>query len=196
MTTDGARFSMEFDFKRARAGDLFVVRSGVVVASQGTLPVGLILTKGASGLVPYQEVAEEVLGTGDDETAEFSGTLENVPLEPGSVGVTDGVETFADDGHGHLTGDAGGSGTVNYNTGDIAVTFNSSVANEVNVEVDYVTRIDGVLDEICDTTKNASANYVRWGQVQKSALKVGAVTKAAPDPALLGRLENRNIFPV
>jgi len=37
--------------------------------------------------------------------------------------VTDNTETFTDDGAGVLTGSAGGTGTINYTTGALAVTF-------------------------------------------------------------------------
>ena len=194
MTIDGRRFSLEHDDEKARAGEPHILLSGKVKADQGELPVGLVMTKGADGFVPYQEVDGEVLGTGTGSVAEFSGTLENVPVEPGSVVVTDGVEIFTDDGLGRLVGDAGGSGSIYYNTGAIDATFNTNVGDGTDVEVDYATRVDGVLDELLDTTRNASGRYVRWGLVRREALKVGAVDKAAPDTTLLERMAAKGLF--
>jgi hypothetical protein len=51
------------------------------------------------------------------------------------VSVTDGVETFKDDRNGHLIGSAGGTGTINYATGDVSVTF--AVAPSGAVTADY-----------------------------------------------------------
>jgi len=195
MAIDGKIGSIDYDDENARAGELIIILIAAVLAAQGVLPVGLILTRNADGkFIPYEEVDDEVLGTGDGATKDFTDTLAKIPAEPGSVVVTDGVETFSDDGFGRLKGDAGGSGTVNYADGAIAVSFNANVVNAVDVDVDYVTAIGGVLDETVDTTKTTSANYIRWGLARRDVLKVGAVAKAAPDAALLKRLDKRGIF--
>lgn len=196
MTIEGKIGSVTYDDERARGhGHDPVILTGVVQADQGELPVGLILTRDDSEeLVPYQAVADEVLGTGDGGTATFSGTLTNLKVEPGTVVVTDGVEIFTDNGFGVLVGDAGGSGTINYDTGAISVTFNANVGNGTDVEVDYNTRIDGVLDETVDTTKSDSATYIPHGSVRRDALKVGAVTPAAPSTTLLKALRDKGIY--
>ena len=196
MTVNGKIGEFSRDDERARAGEPHILRTGKVKADQGDLPMGLVCTKNGDGeMIPYAEVDAEVLGTGNGSTAAFSATLENAPAEPGSVSVTDGVETFSDDGHGRLTGDAGGSGTVNYGTGALAATFNANVADGTDVTAGYVTAIDGVLDEPVDTARNGSALYVAFGLVRQDVLKVGAVTQAAADATLIGRLERRGIYP-
>jgi hypothetical protein len=136
-----------------------------------------------------------VLGTGDGATQVYSGTLVKGPVEPGSVVVTDGVETFADDGLGRLVGDAGGTGTIYYGSKAIAVDFNANVGNGTDVEVSYVTAIDGVLDEPVDTTKSGSAIYIPHGSVRQDVLKVGASAPADPDATLLARLNAKGIYP-
>jgi hypothetical protein len=128
-------------------------------------------------------------------TATFSDTLLNTPVEPGTVVVTDGVETFSDNGRGVLTGDAGGSGTINYDTGAISVTFAVAPLEDVDVEASYVTAIDGVLDEPVDTARNASGIYISHGSVRQDVLKVGATNSADPDATLLGRLNAKGIYP-
>lgn len=47
------------------------------------------------------------------------------------VTFTDGVETFVDDQNGVLVGSAGGTGTINYTTGDYSITFNVVAAAPV-----------------------------------------------------------------
>lgn len=195
MTIDGKIGEFSRDDERARAGEPHIIRTGKVQADQGDLPMGLVCTKNADGeMIPYAEVSAEVLGAGDGSKVTFAATLAAAPAEPGSVTVTDGVETFSDDGFGRLTGSAGGSGTVNYATGAVSVTFDAAVGNGVDVTADYVTAIDGVLDEPVDTTRNGSAQYVAFGLVRQDVLKVGATAQAAPDTTLLGRLEKHGIY--
>ena len=67
----------------------------------------------------------------------FSGYLLNAPILPSSLTITDGVETFSDDGAGTLTGDAGGSGTITYHTGAWAVTFNAAPTSNVLGSYEY-----------------------------------------------------------
>jgi len=89
----------------------------------------------------YTTETAEVIGTGDGATQTFANTL--AFKASGSrrtcfaISVTDGVETFSDNRDGTLTGDAGGTGTINYATGAISVTFNANVGNSTNVTCTY-----------------------------------------------------------
>ena len=58
----------------------------------------------------------------------------NGSIEPGSVIVTDGVNTFTDNGFGVLIGAPGGSGTINYTT--MAITITAGVA-AAPITIDY-----------------------------------------------------------
>jgi len=88
-------------------------------------------------------VAEESLATGDGVDTSWSETLAWTPIRPldadygWSVTITDGTEIFTDNGSGVLTGDAGGSGTVNYTTGEVSVTFNAAVTNNQAITANY-----------------------------------------------------------
>ena len=83
-------------------------------------------------------VEGEVIGTGDaGGTVTFAADLAETPLKPGSITVTDGVETFTDNGDGTLTGDAGGTGTYTVATGAISVTFDAAPGDGIDVECDY-----------------------------------------------------------
>lgn len=185
------------DERAAAPGHGPVLLTGQLKADDGEYPVGLLLTRKSDGkLEPLQSVSGEVLGTGDAGTAAFSGTLAaGLPMEPGTLSVTDGVETFADDGHGVLTGDAGGSGTINYKTGAVSVTFDANVGDGDDVTMDYLTRIDGVLDELVDTAERAAGVYVHHGTCKASALKIGASAEASPSDAVLGLLRDNGIYP-
>jgi len=85
----------------------------------------------------YDKVTGEQIGIGDGYTVTFTATLSKTPIKPGSVTVTDGTETFTDNGDGTLTGSLGGTGTINYVTGEITVTFANAPANYAAITVDY-----------------------------------------------------------
>lgn len=198
MAIDGKIGSVSYNDERARGhGHDPVILAGAVKAAQGELPVGLVLTRDASeDFIPYEEIADEVIGTGDGTNKTFANTLTKKPVEPGSVSVTDGTEAFSDDGFGTLTGADGGTGTVNYGSGAVSVTFNAAVVNLTEVKADYVTAIDGILDEAVDTAKTTSATYIPHGSVRRDALRVGKTTPADPDATLLKRLNAKGIYPM
>jgi hypothetical protein len=82
--------------------------------------------------------------TGDGATVGFSSTFSNnVPIQAGSVVVDDTVEVFSDDGSGTLTGDQGGTGTVNYTTGLISVTFNTAPTSGQVIQPSFTQYIAG-----------------------------------------------------
>lgn len=89
----------------------------------------------------YTTVATENIGTGDGATLTFADTL---AFKAGGakrtcfgIAVTDGVETFVDNFDGTLTGSAGGTGTINYTTGAISVTFVVAPLGAVAITCDY-----------------------------------------------------------
>jgi hypothetical protein len=83
-----------------------------------------------------QQVTKEKVSDGDGSMVAFTDTLKT-PVNPGTVVVDDNVETFSDDGAGTLTGDEGGSGTINYTTGALSVTFNTAPTASDDVDVTY-----------------------------------------------------------
>lgn len=290
MVIEGKIGSINYGLGRARGeGSWPAVVAAILKADQGELPAGLILSPSADGLVPYEAVADESIGTGEaaatavnDEvlgagtgTAKafeailandditpgsivitgtvsaapvtaaddgqghltgdlgagivdyatgyirlycstapdnstnvtldyshtppaktFSGTLAKAPVRPGSVEISDGVETLADNGLGQLVGSSGGSGTINYQTGVVAATFAAAPAEDADITADYDREPQAVLDEPVDTSKEGSGLVVRMGPVKLAMLKVGAVAQAAPTDALLTQLINRVIIPV
>lgn len=135
MAINGQIGNLTRNEERARvAGHDPVVLSGAVKPNDGVYPTGLLLTKNASShLVALVVATAEVIETGNGATKAFTGSLATAPVEPGVVTITDGVEDFSDDGCGRLTGDAGGSGTINYTTGAYSITFNVNVVNLTNV---------------------------------------------------------------
>lgn len=89
----------------------------------------------------FAPMATGLRGNGSHKT--FSFTLPYVPVAVSTVTVTDGVESFTDDGAGNLTGSAGGSGTVNYTSGAVSVTFNAAPANLASIQTGWRARRPG-----------------------------------------------------
>lgn len=91
--------------------------------------------------VYYAETPEQITGsvswTGDGTTTPFSTTVQVPMILPETVLITDNTETFNDDGNGILTGNLGGTGTVDYSTGAITVNFATAPADGQNIYLSY-----------------------------------------------------------
>ena len=84
-----------------------------------------------------QTVTAEVLGVGTGIVGPYAFTLDFAPISPGTLQITDGVEVFTDNGLGTLNGGAGGTGTINYTTGAISITFAVAVGVGVSITANY-----------------------------------------------------------
>jgi len=197
MTINAKIGSFEYEQQRARnIGQWPAIILGAFTASQGVLPAGLLLTKASGGYEPYKAVAAEAVGIGTGSVKAYTKTLASLPICPGTVVVSDGVETFADDGLGRLVGSAGGTGTIYYATGALAVSFNANVVNTTPITANYETALDAILDEDLDTAVSLAAPVILAGPVTQGVLKVGASAKVAPSAALLARLRKQHLYAV
>jgi len=110
-------------------------------------------------LSDYTSIADENVGTGDGSTKTFTDTLAfraaGAKRTCFGIAVTDGTETFTDNYDGTLTGDAEGTGTINYTTGAISITFNAAPANSQAITCDYYWE-DSTSDGIADFTQSAT----------------------------------------
>ena len=172
-----------------------VFRMYPVQAGLATLAAGLLVALDRLGqLVPF-DAAQEAAASGDGAAKTFTFALGG-PVVPGSITVGDGTEAFSDDGFGTLTGDAGGSGTVNYATGAVSATFNAAPAEATsNIECGYKPQVRGVLRREC-LEGAVTAEVIVMGQVVTSALTVGVDAPAAASSAQLLDLDRSNIWPI
>jgi len=75
---------------------------------------------------------------GDGTAGPYLFTAANTPLRRGTIVITAGAQSAVDDGvGGFITTPAGGSGSVDYTTGDISVTFNAVVASGTPITITY-----------------------------------------------------------
>ena len=99
----------------------------------------------ASRRYATEDVLGEVIGAAGSTS--YSGTLTFFPIRAGTVVVTDGTETFTDNGLGVLVSSVSGgaNGTINYTTGAFAVTFDvtTTVIPTGNYEYRYELVADG-----------------------------------------------------
>ena len=140
------------------------------MAGQAELPAGALMALDADdSAVPFDVAQDKEVGTGDGTEKSVSGNLGKVV--PDSVSITDGTETFTDDGFGGLVGDATGTGKINYETGDFEVTFNAAPANAQAITATYKPALRGVLTAKADAEANEASICVH-GKVNRAALTV------------------------
>lgn len=97
----------------------------------------VITIQGIREDIMYQN---EDVGTAHGGYTTFSGTLQHVPVNPHTVTISDGTYTLVDDGTGNLVETPAGtdvSGTINYNTGEITLTYSSQLDNDVTITATY-----------------------------------------------------------
>lgn len=91
----------------------------------------------------YQDYPQQtnmtVIGTGDGATTSFNFTISAFPILVGSLYVTDGTQVAVDDGAGGFVSPA--SGTINYSTGAVSVTFATAPAANANISQNSQTYI-------------------------------------------------------
>ena len=111
----------------------------------------------------FTTVTGENVGTGTGAQVTFTDTL---AFKGGGarrtcfgITATDGTETFTDNYSGTLTGSLGGTGTINYATGAISLTFNTAPANLQAITANYQwedSTNGGVADTTYSTPRNAA----------------------------------------
>jgi hypothetical protein len=89
-------------------------------------------------------VTAEAFGTGNGSAGPYTYTLANLPVSRGSVTITAGAQSATDTGTVQANGDgtfvttpAGGTGSINYTTGVVSITFNGAVAGATPITVTY-----------------------------------------------------------
>jgi hypothetical protein len=81
--------------------------------------------------------SSEVLSVGDGVTLHFSGITNGVPLPTSLMIDITGADILTDNGLGVLTGLNGGSGVINYETGEYSYTLTTPPAQDVDQEITF-----------------------------------------------------------
>lgn len=125
----------------AKHGAIFYLRY-LFGNNKGTIAQGTEMNgpfTGINGATNFSNdvIDGESIGTGDNSTATFSTSLAYTPVRKGSVAVTAGSVTAIDDGNGGISGAGISSGTIDYDTGAISVTFASAPTTDAPVNATY-----------------------------------------------------------
>lgn len=162
-----------------------------VLANAGVLAAGQVLAKdeNGKGIAHRKTTGIAMTGVIDGANKSYTKTLSPAPVLPGSVKIDNNnvaAQVLVDDGDGRLVGD--GSGTVNYKTGVVAVTFTTAPAAGKTVLVAHKTKPIGVAVSPCDTAEDSSARVARHGTVNRDTVLTGSLAADAEDIAALSGL--------
>lgn len=107
-----------------------------------------------------------VIGVGTGSKTDFDYTAENIPVKKSSITIkyTIGASGYeaTDDGLGAISG-TDCTGTINYSTGVVALTFSTAPDNETNVTMSYTTIISITLKIYRNYKKDAFATIAMLG---------------------------------
>lgn len=107
-----------------------------------------------------QIATEAIAGSGTTRTGTLAfkaGDPQRTCLE---VTFTDGTETFTDNFDGTLTGSAGGTGTINYTTGEYSITFAASATTVTATYRWEDSNANGISDFTKSTPRTAGQGFV------------------------------------
>jgi hypothetical protein len=144
-----------YDATKNHKGFILINESRMFLWNRFDLPTdktALYLSKIDPQGTNYTTVTNENLGSSGSTT--YAGTLAAISATrfvfglniTGTTGA--GVETFTDNNNGVLTGNLGGTGTINYATGAYSITFHA-VTTAGNIEADYQwedSNVGGITD--------------------------------------------------
>ena len=120
--------------------------------NKGAISKGQVIedTQGYTAAADYyssEKVESETVATANGTTGPYTGSLSFIPIRPGTITVT-GYSTAAasdltvtDDGAGGFTGD--GTGTIDYSSGSVSVTFSNTIDNTTLVTSTYDYNMEG-----------------------------------------------------
>lgn len=166
-----------------------VIYAESVKEDNGVIADGQIVAKDADGEIVPHALVEGTAATGTVDGSNKTFTAALGPVLPHSVVVANdntSAQELVDDGNGNLVGD--GTGTINYKTGDLSVTFTTAPASGKTVLIDHKTQPVGVATREVDTSEEDSAPILRHGMAVREVLLRGTAAADAEDIAALESL--------
>ena len=174
-----------------------VIKTLLLKSEQGVVAKGAVLARNNSGeVILHKEYAAiDLAGTvnATNKAFTYDGAGFDAELSPRTVKVVHGDQELVDDGCGRLYGD--GSGTVNYVTGAISVTFTDApaedsgaptvVAKTIPIAVALRSADTSLNDE--SEAKDDAISAVVFGAVIRDRVSVGGEVLSNEDEALLSK---------
>lgn len=132
-----------------------------------------------AGFAKITKVYDELFGTGNGVLVTFTGSLLKVPIVKGSAKVvatlTDTTAvSVTDNGEGAFVGTGITSGTIDYETGDVALTFSDDVKIDTNILITYqFYAVPGEITLVClekiqEIHEESAVGVGRLGQRSRS----------------------------
>jgi len=111
----------------------------------------------------FTQIVDEAIGASG--SSNYTGTLAfkagDADRNCFEITFTDGTETFIDNLDGTLTGSEGGTGTINYTTGEYDITFNSPASGAVTATYRWEDSSDGgIVDFTKSTPRTAGEGFI------------------------------------
>lgn len=148
--------------------------------TKGTITAGDNMIQNFDRFYSSERVWNEVVGTGNGSTANFTGTLDWSPVKPFDNFGQSGIEftsvaggtakrIYDGDGSGTLTGDTGGASTVTYATGAFDITYDANIDNNVDVLANYFFNMESATANVPEVNIEVSLQPVQaWSRKIKS----------------------------
>jgi hypothetical protein len=133
----------------------------------------------------YQyQYQQDNFASGDGVTVTFNVTADQIPIVPGTVIVTDGVENFTDPlKDGVLTGSLGGVGTVDYSSGAVTVNFATAPPAGNSIIFTWAPLINGRPRALYF---NEGAGTIQFSPIPDQAYRIDAQAYIIPTAFIAG----------
>ena len=137
----------------------------MAISSGGNLHSGDIIVSPLGDYKTPQGYANaevtETVGTGNGTVTTFTATTTYHPVRPGTVSITAGGATAVDSNYdGNLIGQ-GVSGTINYQTGAVSLTFATAPASGITVAITYWGNVEDINLGVKEINYELTAQQIR-----------------------------------
>lgn len=163
-------------FQKTLTPDMMTVETSVIARADALVDFGEANDNGVGGPPKFFEIGYYLantvpstqVATGDGSTTVFAFTAPSLPVNPGTfvLSCTSPAQTVLDDGAGNLVpGSPGVSGTIDYQTGAVTVTFAAAPVGSDPITVAYASNPLFLYGTFPEETKTALIQILKISRV-------------------------------